>query len=429
MKFPVPPMRLGQRARPHDPALVTHTDGGQTEVDPREVGISRADVDAIWNEVIAVYRTGIYPGMSLCLRRHGKVLLDRAIGHAHGNGPGDSPGTPLIPATPRTLFCLFSASKMVTAMLVHLLDDRGLLHIDDPVARFLPAFREHDKQRMTIRHVLTHRAGIPSIPDSAGNLDLLLDPQGIIERLRTQRPVWRPGRRLAYHALTGGFVLGEVIRVVTGKDVRELQAEAVCKPLGLRHMNYGVPRADIPQVAVNVRTGLPVLPPFSTLFERALGVDFEAAVRKSNDPRFLTGLVPAGNVYCTADEACRYMEVLRRGGELDGVRVFGRRTVGRAVAEQSYHELDLTMGLPVRYGMGFILGSRYLSLYGGDTTRAFGHLGFTNVVLSADPERGTSLAFLQNGKVFLSTHLRAWYRVLSTISQRIPRDAAAVDLW
>jgi CubicO group peptidase (beta-lactamase class C family) len=408
---------------------VTSREGGQPEADPRAVGLDETAPDRIWAEVVRQYETGLYPAISLCVRRRGRVVLDRAIGHARGNSIGDAPGTPVEQATPQTLFNLFSATKMVTAMLIHMLDERRLLHLDDPVARFLPAFQEQGKQRITLRHVLTHRAGIPNIPSEETDIALLKRPEEIVERLRNLRPTWRPGRRLAYHALTGGFVLGEVIRTVTGRDVRQFLQDEVCDRIGLRQFNYGVPAEDIPRVAVNSETGPPVRPPFATLFKNALGVDYATAVEKSNDPRFLTAIVPAGNIICAAHEGSRFMELLLRGGELDGQRIFERRTVARAIAEQSYHEVDLTLGLPFRYAMGFMLGSRYLSLFGPGTPRAFGHLGFTSVVVYADLERDVSVCFLQNGKPFLTPKLARWYQVMHTIAQVCPRDAEPFRGW
>ena len=101
------------------------------------------------------------------MRRRGRVALDRSIGHVVGNAPGDPADAHRVVATPATLFNLFSASKMVTAMLVHLCDQRGLVHLDDPVAHYIPEFGAHGKHRITLRHVLSHRAGIPHIPPTS----------------------------------------------------------------------------------------------------------------------------------------------------------------------------------------------------------------------------------------------------------------------
>src|SRR5688500_6715336 len=135
--------------------------------------------------------------------------------------------------------------------------------------------------------------------------------------------------------------------------------------------------------------------------QRALGMPFDKVVEAGNDPRLLTGVIPAGNGIATANELSRFYELLRAGRELDGVRIFEPRTIRRAVTEQSYHEIDLTPGLPQRFSLGFMLGSKRLSLYGPDTEHAFGHLGFTNIIGWADPERAVAGAVLTSGKPVL----------------------------
>src|SRR5262249_38044899 len=275
---------------------------------------------------------------------------------------------------------------------------RNLIRLDDPVCEYIPEFGVHQKDWITIRHVLTHRAGIPNLPPGAADLERLGDQEGIVRMLCDARPVSRPGRQLAYHAISGGFVLGEVVRRVTGKDIRTLLAREICRPLGFRWMNYGVQPRDLRRVALNYFTGPPAVPPASTILGRALGVDFHAAIELSNDPRFLLGIIPAGNLVTTADELSRFYQLLLNGGELDGTRIFDPRTVRRATLEQSYLEMDFTLGLPFRYGMGFMLGGKWVSLYGPDTLDAFGHLGFTNIIAWADPERQVAASLMTSGK-------------------------------
>ncbi len=392
------------------------------EVDPREVGLDRKTTEAIWKACTATYQTGLYPALALCVRRRGKVVLDRSIGHARGNAPHDPPDARRVLASPRSLFNLFSASKMVTAMLVHLCDQRGLLHLDDPVMRYIPEFGAHGKDRITLRHVLTHRAGIPNIPFEFADVGLLERPKEILALLSNQKPRWRAGRRLAYHALTGGFVLGAVVEKVTGRSLREVMRDEVLAPLGFDAFNFGVPPQRMHEVAVNAFTGPPVLPPLSGLLRRALSVDFVEAIRVSNDPRFLTSVVPAGNIISTANEASRFMQLLLAGGTLDGVRVFDTATILRAIAEQTYFEVDLTLGVPIRYSMGFMLGGRLASLYGLRTQRAFGHVGFTNVFVWADPSRDIAVSLMTSGKPALSPGLTRTLMIMQTIAHRIPRD-------
>jgi CubicO group peptidase (beta-lactamase class C family) len=392
------------------------------EAPPREAGLEPGVIEAIWDAVEGLYGSGLHPAIALCLRVGGLVVIDRAIGHAAGNAPDDPPDAPKTLATPATLFNIFSASKAVTAMLAHLLDERRLVHLDDPVDDYIPGFGRNGKEWITLRHVLTHRAGIPTVAGARVDLDLLSQPDRIIELLSEARPVWRPGRRIAYHALTGGFVIGEVVRRVTGIDVRTFLRREILDPLGFETMCYGVAPADVARVARNAFTGPPVVYPFSALLERALGVDFVRACSLSNDPRFLTAVVPAGNVIGTANEVSRFFELLLRGGTLDGVRVFDWRTVRRAVAEQSWLEMDLTLGMPVRYGMGFVLGGDYVSLYGPRTPHAFGHLGFTNVIAWADPERDVSGCLMTSGKPFATPRLRHVYEIMRRTAKLLPRQ-------
>lgn len=410
---------LEHRCKVFPPDEVTSLEGS-AEVEPKAGGLTRKDVEAIWGSVVSLYESGIMPAVALCLRRHGQVVIDRAIGHARGNEPRARKGALKVQAKPTTLFNLFSASKAVTAMLVHLLDERGDLHLDDAVADYIPEFGKHGKEWVTIRHVLTHRAGIPTVPGYQFDADILSRPDEILRLLCETKPTSAPGRRLAYHALTGGFVLGEIIRRVSGRDIQTFLTREIRKPLGFEGFHFGIPEAKRGAMAENALTGPPTLPPASWLLARVLGVTHEKAVELSNDPRFLSAVVPSGNIFCTANEACRFYELLLRGGELDGRRIFDRRTVKRAVAEQTYLEMDLSIGLPIRYGMGFMLGGQTFSLYGPGTPRAFGHQGFTFVTTYADPDRDISVCLMTTGKPLLTWKAAYWWNVVRTIANHCP---------
>jgi CubicO group peptidase (beta-lactamase class C family) len=379
---------------------VTHI-AADREVDPRSLGVTPAAVTAVWNAVERLYRSGMHPAIAVCVRYQGRVLLDRAIGHASGNGPEDPPDRPKHPVTPDTPFSALSASKPLAAMMVHLLVERGVLHLDDPVCEYLPEFTGHGKDAITIRHLLVHRAGLAMVPPEALDLDRLADPALVLETICDLRPVFRPGRILAYHAVSAGFVIAEVVRRVLGRDIRSLVTESLCQPLGLRWMNFGVALEDCDAVATNYLTGPPIPAVARALFRRVLGVEFDDLPAISNDPRFLTGIVPAANLVATANEMSMFYQLLLEGGRLGDVRVFEPRTVGRATAEQTYMEFDRTLGMPIRYSLGFMLGARWVSLYGPGTGHAFGHLGFTNIITWADPRRRVAAAILTSGKPLL----------------------------
>jgi len=374
-------------------------------------------VARIWRAVERLYRCGVHPAIQVCVRRRGQILLDRAIGHASGNGPQDPPDARKVLATPETPFNVFSLAKAVTSMILHLLDERNFLRIDDRVCDYIPEFGVHHKEWITIRHLLTHRAGIPNLRSDITDLDRLGEPEWIVRKLCDEQPLSRAGRQLAYHAISGGFILGEVVRRVTKKDIRTVLNEGVLRPLGFRWMNYGVRRRDLKAVATNYFTGLPPLPPVSLVLRRAFGVDYRAAIELSNDPRFLTSIVPSANLVATANELSRFFQLLLNKGELDGVCVFDPRTVQRATAEQSYLEMDFTLGLPLRYATGFMLGSHWLSLYGPDTDHAFGHLGLSNILGWADPEREVAAAIVTSGKPLFYPGMYYGYALVRAIGE------------
>ncbi len=412
-----------RRARvPDDLASVTTR---AEEVDPAEAGVDRKGVERIWQGAERLYSSGMHPAIGLCVRRNGHVFIDRAIGYARGNGPGDPADGEKLVSTPETPYVIYSASKAITAMMAHLLDQKNLIHIGDRVCEYIPEYARHGKEAITIAHVLAHKAGVPNLPGDAFDLDRVDDDDFILEILCDAKPASRPGKTLAYHAVSGGFIVAEIVKRTTGKTIREFLAEEVLDPLGFRWGNYGVAAKDVENVGLSYVTGPPALPPLSTMLKRALGVSTDEVVEKSNDPRFLTGTIPAANVVTNANELSRFFELLRAGGELDGVRVFEPRTLRRAVTEQSFREPDLTLGFPQRYSLGLMLGAKYVTLWGPDTELAFGHLGYTNVLGWADPERGISAALMTSGKPLLYAEIYDLWNLVRKIGVECPKVPAS----
>jgi CubicO group peptidase (beta-lactamase class C family) len=395
------------------------------EDDPESGGLSRRAVERIWKAAKLLYRSGVHPAVQVCVRRRGAVVLNRAIGHSRGNGPHGPHEADKLPATPETPFVLYSGSKAITAFVVHMLHDRGVIDIAHPVAEYIPEYARNGKGEITVGQVLAHRAGVPNLPPSALDLDLAFDREFMVETLCAAKPVFQPGKFLAYHAVSGGFILGEVVHRATGVDIRTVLANEILRPLGFRWNSYGVDPNDLDAVAFNYVTGPPTAPPFSQLLTRALGLGFDELVEASNDPRFLTGMVPAANVVTTAEELSLFYEIFRRGGELDGVRVMSAESVRHALREQSRLEIDLSLGFPTRFGYGLMLGAQLLSLYGRDTQHAFGHLGFTNMLAWADPERALACAVMTNGKPVLYPELPRVYGLMQTITSAAPKVAGA----
>jgi CubicO group peptidase (beta-lactamase class C family) len=400
------------------------------ENDPACAGLDRGVIDGIWDAAMAFYRSGVHPAVQVSVRRHGVVVIDRAIGHARGNGPRDAPDAERVLATPETPFLIYSGSKAVTAFVVHLLVERGVLDLDDPVARFIPRYAAHGKGGITVGHVLAHRAGVAGMPKEAFDLERVSDREFILDALCEAKPVGKPGEFLAYHAVSGGFILGEVVERAAGKDIRGVLSEVIRGPLGFRWLNYGVAADDVSAMAVDYVTGPPTLPPLSQLITRALGVGLDELVELSQDRRFLDAVIPSANVVTTARELSRFYEIFRRGGELDGVRIMQPQTVRRAITEQSRLEIDLSLGFPTRFSYGLMLGSAFLSLFGRDTQHAFGHLGFTNMLAWADPERALACAVMSNGKPILYPELPRFYNLMQRISSSVPKvSGSEMEVW
>ena len=381
-------------------------------------GLSAADTQAIESALKGLYRTGAYPGIAFTLRRHGELVFNRTIGHASGNGPADAAGVPKRLLTPETPICLFSASKAVTAVLVHKLAEDGGIRLDQRVSHYLPEFGQAGKQDTTISDVLAHRGGFPMMKIKAADkkVELMEDWDRVIQLICASPPT--ASRQQAYHAMTGGFILGEVIKRVTGTPITGYLDAQIRKPLKFKHFTYGIAKKHWPQVALNYEAGAPVRFPLSTVAERALFVPFPEVVRASNTDSFKQAVIPAGNIYATADELGRFFQMLLDGGVANGKRILKPETVARLRRPVGRIGIDRMLMIPLQYSEGMMLGARPAGLYGPNTPDAYGHLGFMNILGWADPSRHLSAALLTTGKAILGTHLVALGRLLAVINSR-----------
>ncbi|MCP4922148.1 MAG: beta-lactamase family protein [Proteobacteria bacterium] len=379
---------------------------------------TRVKVDAIWSGVEQLYESGLYPAIGLNIRHRGEVILDRTIGHVDNPPEGEAGAV----ATPQdTLFGLFSASKLLTALLVHALHEDGLLHVDDFVCSHLPGFERHGKHGIRIRHLLSHTAGIPDMPADIDAEAVIESGALDVEDLFDLRPQSAPGRRNAYHAVTAFQLLAGICERASGVELRELARRRLLAPLGFEHMCYGVGAQDYGRVAKHYRTGPPIAPMMKRIFERSIGIDVDRAVELSNSEKFLSSVIPSANVCTTGREMTRFLQLLLNGGELDGTRVLRPETIARATTASTGVQLDGTFGFPMRYSLGMMMGGNRFSLFGLTTRGAFGHLGFSNVVVYGDPSRDLAVSFLNTGKPMLAPGMVRWYWVLQQIALAVPR--------
>ena len=224
------------------------------------------------------------------------------------------------------------------------------------------------------------------------------------------------GKAQAYHAVTGGFILGEIMRRVTGQELNEILASRIAKPLGSKYMSFGLPAKQQSDAALNYFTGLPELFPVGQLAKRALGAPFKMVTEISNSAEYLSATIPAGNIYGTALDVCDFYQCLLNGGEFGGQRLFERATVARAISEASARQFDRTLMLPIRTSEGFMLGDKPFGMFGPNTNEAFGHLGFISIFSWADPARDISVSLLTTGKPILSAHYGPLLGLLKTIN-------------
>lgn len=410
---------LNTVAVPRDLTSVTTIDSA-SEVSPEAVGLSRDAVDSIWQSAERLYRTGTHPGMQLSVRHKGEIILQRSLGHATGNGPRNSRQTPKTLMTNDTPVCYFSASKAVTALLIHILAEQGRINLLDPVSHYCPEFARNGKRTITIHQILSHRGGIPAIPKNTP-LDVLWDTDAIWRILCDARPVEVDGAKVAYHAITGGYVLQQVLERVTGDTIENFLDRHIRQPMGMRWFTYGMEQGSLDALASNYATGPAPVFPVSWILRRALGGDIETIESVINDPRFQEAVIPAGNLCGTADEMGRFFQMMLNGGIWNGQRICSTETVRRAIQQFGSLQIDRTMLIPMRFSAGLMLGGDPVGIWGPHSREAFGHVGLINKFCWADASRDISVSLLNTGLPIVGHHLPALGKFVWTVSRHCPK--------
>ncbi|WP_406230604.1 serine hydrolase [Nocardia sp. NBC_01009] len=384
------------------------------EDDPADAGLTRGEVESLWESVRGWYRLGTTPAIQVCLRRNEKIVLNRAIGHGWGNAPADGPGAAKVLVTPETPFCGFSTAKGVSAALMFMLIEQGAFALNDPVCQYIPEFAANGKAAITIGDVMSHSAGVPFVTPPYKGMELVVDEELAVRGLADLVPSWPPGRFRVYHALTSGLIQRLLVQRATGKRMREHLAEQVLDPLGFRWTNFGVAPEDVDKVVPSVKTGPRASRMSTFLARKALGGRMDGRVSDAATRALLTAELPSGNLVTTAYELSRFYEILTRGGELDGIRIIEPDTLRQAV--QPANRMPGLAGAVSR--AGFELGGRR-SKFGRNTESHFGRSGLTTQYGWADPARGLSGAILTSGKA--TTDAKRPWQLCAQISRTIGR--------
>jgi CubicO group peptidase (beta-lactamase class C family) len=241
-------------------------------------------------------------------------------------GEADAAGTPV---TGDTLFPVFSVSKAVTATAVHLQAERGLIDYAAPVARYWPEFGCDGKETILVSHVLSHRSGIPQMPDGV-TPELLGDWEWMTARVAEFTPLFEPGSASAYQSLVHGWILGEIVRRTdpAQRPFGEFVRQELCAPLGIEDLWFGVPDELVPEVAeltsILSRERVPGETPAS-LAAKPTAVLPDAHVHNLDVVKKAT--YPGAGGIMTARAAARLMALVANGGELDGVRLLSESRV------------------------------------------------------------------------------------------------------
>lgn len=414
-------LRIGNTIRmPRSIPAVT-TINHDDEVDPAAVGMTTDGVESIWRSVEEIYKTATHPGISLCFRRRGKIILHRGIGHARGNGPRSPRRENKVLMQPETPVCYFSGSKAVTAFLIHLLNEDKLINLHDTISYYFPEFGLHGKKNINIHQVLSHRSGIPGLLESIP-----------IESLSDNDEVWRllcgteissnHKGNLAYHALTGGYILERIINKVTDMDIQQFLDERVRKPMNMKYFRYGLAPEQATSIATNYTTGLKPMFPVSSLIKRALGGPIKLVTEVSNTPLFNNAVIPAGNLTGTAEEMSRFFQMLLNDGVWEGKQICQPMTVRHLTQEFCSAQFDRTLMFPMRYSAGLMIGGEPFGLWGRHSSAAFGHIGLINKFFWADKDRDISVSLLTTGMPIIANNIPPLINLMMNINRHCPRD-------
>ncbi|MEP7349552.1 MAG: serine hydrolase domain-containing protein [Sphingorhabdus sp.] len=295
-----------------------------------------------------------------------------------------------------TLYNVYSVTKAVTATALHLQAERGLVDYDAKIADYWPEFAAHGKGAATVRHALTHRAGIPQMPVDA-TPEMICDWDMMCNRIADLVPLAPPGEKTLYQSMTFGWLVGEIVRRTDPKrrDFRQFLLDEISGPLGLADLWVGIPDRVHSRVAVmSDRNAGDEPPPLATLFSQSMppAVSLVPSVFEQADVQ--RACIPGvGGIFSARDQA-RFWAMLAEGGTLDGVRLLSSdRVAGFSSLRDNGDEPDPVMfGAPIPISVGgYWLGGHRVS-----SDRAIWHPGAGGSIGWADPDNRLAVAICHN---------------------------------
>lgn len=338
----------------------------------------------------AMYPSRRLGGGALCVYLDGQPVVDIWTGFSDRHGK--------VPWLADTGAMVFSATKGMTATVIHRLVDRGLIDYDAPVAEYWPAFGANGKSTITVREVMAHRAGLSHL--NGTTLDDLLDHE-LMEHRLASAPVDRLFGQSAYHAVTFGWLMAGLARGVTGLGMRELIRRELAEPLGTDGLHLGRPPVGAPTresqiIGPQGPLGLPVV---GSLIPKIAGLPGSALVGAiyfpgligavQGDTPLLDTEMPAANGVVTARALARMYGAIANGGQLDGTQFLSRPLIAGLTGKRGWRP-DRNIPVPLNFHLGFH------SLPVPGLMRGFGHVGLGGSIGWADPDSGVAFAAVHN---------------------------------
>jgi CubicO group peptidase (beta-lactamase class C family) len=333
-------------------------------------------------------------GAAVAITIDGNPVVDLWGGHA------DKART--LPWTRDTIVNVFSTTKGLTAICAHRLVDQGRLDLDALVASYWPEFAQAGKDHIRVRQLLNHRAGLPALRKKQPD-DVYYDWHAATAAIAAEEPWWVPGTKHGYHALTIGFLIGEVIRRVTGKSVGRYLRDEIAAPLGI-DCHIGLDAKDDSRCGQMIQSPAP--PPDQVNIFKYAQENPESITAKAffnpgtamklgavNSRAWRGAEIPAANGHTNARALARLYGALARGGEVDWIRVLEPAAIARCSTEESCG-VDEVLLIPTRFSSGFMLTQPHNQM--GPNPHSFGHPGAGGSLGFADPDIKLGFGYTMN---------------------------------
>jgi len=332
------------------------------------------------------FEEGLDVGACVAVSVEGETVVDLWAGHA------DEAKTR--PWERDTIVNVYSTTKTMTALCALILADRGELDFHAPVAQYWPEFAQNGKEALEVRHVMGHASGLSSW-EEAIPIEVLYDWDKAASLLAAQAPAWEPGTASGYHAWTRGYMIGEVVRRITGKSLGTFFRDEVAAPLGA-DFHIGLPASE------DARVG-EMLPPANLPSDAVNAGDTSVGARSMGNPP-VTALEPRTEAWRRAEipsaggignarSVMRVQSVMANGGEFEGVRLLSEAGC-EAVFEEQTNGPDLFSGNPVRHGMGYGLWRAEEPITPSPRTCYWG--GWGGSIVTVDMDARVCLAYVPN---------------------------------